>query len=1033
MKIVLDQLARIMEHSISDFPELEDTSNFEDMLTDNENNSVRSSNSNNSNHVEEQGREGEGEEVNCLDVTYIDADDQPMNYDGVEDDHQEEVDEYASARALKRNLTETFEKHAEATKKKSRKNPKKKDKLQQRHENRKRKEISSTQQGGVKAKIKAFEEKNVIIKPKNISTGSSQSNAHKLRFDHGQFNRPPTVPVPQKLAVQGLDNKNTPSDKSLLSVYLRVRPPIASEEAFEQNESACHNTVEVIPPSKRDENISKSVRTYPPLQSNAAKVVRGQHQLHSTSHNTDLIFGGTNDKKNSDGASKEVKGVKEFNFDQVFGMNSAQEEIFDNVAVPLVDGLFPIDDAKKIAGDKLVGKSALLFSYGITNAGKTFTIMGKESDETNISTKLEKSHGIIPRSIDRMLSKVKGMENHDFKYQLNLSYLEIYNENIYDLLPEEKKISDTKRLHHGPGTFPTEQSSLRIRESKSGRIHVRGLAKHQITTLAQGLELVAKAKSRRRTSSNSINNDSSRSHSICQFELVALPPSINEENEVDAASVGTASSKGYSTDDDNSVQSKKKRKRNSVTFWIVDLAGSERSKRTGVFSRSVRQKEAALINSSLMKLMRCLQTLRYNQSTSHSASVVPFRESKLTHLFMDHLTGKAASRTSMIVNINPSIADFDETQHVLSYATVAKSIRISESDYNRKRQAIQIAGSGVVKKTKNDSGKSPPRKIAKIVKKLSPRSALARMRDQQRNNKLKQKQSTESLKTDNPKDGNLKTKRLLKVRVGKNKQLDSEIEKLQKSLAESEAETKRYQSETIALREKLVKCEADIRREIFEETEVYHKCIHEQHNEIVNRLKQQIAAASNVPTMSAMKVKRDKADIMIDELMDKVDECEEEMARMTESHEAEIVALKNTHSTELVEKDKEIAALQAAFKEAEEEHRNEIFTLKAELAKKSALIHELEEDKNEQSVGDLGVSFTQDGGGFLEKDKENMTAPSPRLRRLPRQRCSEVACANISPPNEKVSSSTKKQRKGLSNIRSPFKQRNTKETVTRIK
>lgn len=1017
-----------MEHSISDFPELEDTSNFEEMLTDNDNSSVRSSTFDNNTQMDDE--EPEGEEDNCLDVTYIHVDDQPMNYDGVEDDHQEEVDDYASARALKRNLTETFEKHAEVAKKKSRKNLKKKDKSHHQYENKKSKGIASSQQGGVKAKIKAFEEKNVIIKPKNSS--SSQSNNHKIRVDHSQFDRPPTAPVPQKLVVSGLENKNTSSEKSLLSVYLRVRPPIASEEAFVKDQSSSHNTVEVIPPKKREGNKSKSIRTYPPPQSNASKVVRGQHQLHSTSHNTDLIFNGTN-KNDCGGASNEVKGVKEFNFDQVFGIHSAQEEIFDNVAVPLVDGMFPSDDTKKIVGDILVGKSALLFSYGITNAGKTYTIMGKESDETNIATNLEESHGIIPRSIDRMLSKVKGMEKKDFKYHLNLSYLEIYNENIFDLLPKEKKISDTKRLHHGPGTFPIEQSSLRVRESKSGRIYARGLAKHQITSLAQGLELVAKAKSRRRTSSNSINNDSSRSHSICQFELVAVPTLINGDNDVDGASIGTASSKGYNTDDDSSVQSKKKSKKNSVTFWIVDLAGSERSKRTGVFSRSVRQKEAALINSSLMKLMRCLQTLRHNQSTSHSVSVVPFRESKLTHLFMDHLTGKAASRTSMIVNINPSIADFDETQHVLSYATVAKSIRISESDYNRKRQAIQITGIKIGKKTKNDAGKSPPRKIAKLVKKLSPRSALARIREQQRNNKLKQKQSTESMKTGKPKNCNMKTKRLVKVRVGKNKQIDSEIEKLQKSLAESEEERKRYESEAVALRDKLVKCEADIRREIFEETEVYHKCIHEQHNEIVSRLKQQITAASKAPSMSAIKVKRDQADTMIDELMDKVDECEEEMARITESHEAEVAALKDAHFAEIAEKDEEIETLQAALEETEEKHRNEITTLNAELAKRSALIQELEKVKNEKTEENSQDGFIDNEGDALENDKENKIAPSPRLRRLPRQRCSEVACANISPPNEKVSSSTKKQRKGLTNIRSPFKQRNTRETGTRVK
>jgi hypothetical protein len=206
------------------------------------------------------------------------------------------------------------------------------------------------------------------------------------------------------------------------------------------------------------------------------------------------------------------------------------------------------------------------------------------------------------------------------------------------------------------------------------------------------LELSQAAKEKRHTSSNNIHADSSRSHSICQFELYATRD-VNGSNEVniskeESSSIATDEAAGYGTDDDSimSITSKPK----TVRFWVVDLAGSERSKRTGVYSRSTMQKEASLINSSLMNLMTCLRTLKQNQSSNSSRSMVPFRDSKLTHLLMGHLTGYSASQTRMIVNVNPSVADFDETRLVLKYALDARSLRIETPVVSKKRKQNQM-------------------------------------------------------------------------------------------------------------------------------------------------------------------------------------------------------------------------------------------------------------------------------------------------------------------------------------------------------
>ena len=139
-------------------------------------------------------------------------------------------------------------------------------------------------------------------------------------------------------------------------------------------------------------------------------------------------------------------------------------------------------------------------------------------------------------------------------------------------------------------------------------------------------------------------------------------------------SIATDKASGYGIDNDSimSITSKP----TTVRFWVVDLAGIERSKRSGAFIRFTRQKEASLINLSLMNLSACLRALKQNQSSNSSRSMVPFHDSKLTHLIMGHLTGNSASRTRMIVNVNPYVADFDETHHVLAYAADARSIRI---------------------------------------------------------------------------------------------------------------------------------------------------------------------------------------------------------------------------------------------------------------------------------------------------------------------------------------------------------------------
>lgn len=894
--------------------------------------------------------------ITNMDITIIEDGDDFVSYNGMDDELTQDFN-VASTLTLKKNLHETFEKHA--------------------------KDVKGT--NSVKARIQAFENVNKENKMGSVMNPMNK-NSHKVRFEAPPA-KPPMVPV--------VKNSSEHENDSLLSVYLRVRPPSASAYASGlEGQEAVLNTIEII--SENDRAIDTRIRTYPPLKSNTSKSSRDPTYVSSSQPASD-------DPKALECA---VKGVKEFEFNQVFGPDTSQEDIYQTTAVPLVEGMFPRDDINRV-GDKILGQSALLFSYGITNAGKTFTIMGKERKPINGSkdaANVQEYDGIIPRAMEHILTKIdelnKRVTANRVKYSLTMSYLEIYNEDIYDLLPKSSPSAGSKFGRH-LGVFDNDRK-LQIRDLRNGNIHVKGLAKYKVSSLAQGLQLAQTAMSKRHTSSNNINSDSSRSHSICQFELIASP--VVQEKGDDNTSIATEASE-YCTDDDSVASSNTKPK--TVRFWVVDLAGSERSKRTGTFSRSTRQKEASLINSSLMNLMTCLRALKKNQSSNHTRTMVPFRDSKLTHLFMGHLTGLSASRTSMIVNVNPSVADFDETQHVLSYAVHARSVRIDQEEYNNKKKQIQGANANIIKKPTNDYNslknktKSPPRKIAKIAKKLSPRTALARRREM-----MAKKKDLKTKKASNDDEGSKDISEKPKMKMaGSKRKLEDEMKSLREELDAVRLKLTRFQKENVKLQKQLDTRETEIREELAEQYAEQIRFTNEKHEEIVQRLKQQLRSATQTPSRSAKKAKMDRADQIIEELMDKVEEGEEEMARMREEFQSRLEEV-------IDEKDCEIKALRARYANEIQSRDEEILRLQSEF-------------DDGQPPGDDSDNYSE--VSFEKEEKENLAEESldatstPGLKRLPRGRCSEVACANISPPTTHTGSDKKSLGKRLRSKASPFK------------
>lgn len=247
------------------------------------------------------------------------------------------------------------------------------------------------------------------------------------------------------------------------------------------------------------------------------------------------------------------------------------------------------------------GDSCVLFAYGITNAGKTHTIQGSNAEP-----------GILPRLVSYLLNDSEGRHVSE----LRLSMLEIYQEQIFDLLSKKK-------------------DKLNIRDA-NGRVEVPKLSTHHIATPEDAVKLMDLGQTKRCQAKTALNHESSRSHAMYSITMT------KKEDGKESVSV----------------------------FHIVDLAGAERANRTK--ATGFQMKEANNINMSLMQLWRCLNAMK---KKGESVDIIPFRESKLTHLLMPLLSRASVGGVSMIACVNPQPDDYDETITVLSNASLASKIR----------------------------------------------------------------------------------------------------------------------------------------------------------------------------------------------------------------------------------------------------------------------------------------------------------------------------------------------------------------------
>ncbi|KAL8840893.1 MAG: hypothetical protein Q9170_001157 [Blastenia crenularia] len=297
-----------------------------------------------------------------------------------------------------------------------------------------------------------------------------------------------------------------------------------------------------------------------------------------------------------------------FGFDRVFDENTSQEEVYEATTRNLLDSV-------------LDGYNATVFAYGATGCGKTHTITGTAQQPGVIVLTMQE---LFERIADRTDDKVT---------DVSLSYLEIYNETIRDLLV--------------PGG---SKQGLMLREDANQAVSVAGLSSHHPQSVQEVMDMIVRGNEYRTMSPTEANATSSRSHAVLQVNV------SQKDRNADVNEPHTM-----------------------ATLSIIDLAGSERASATK--NRGERLTEGANINKSLLALGSCINALCDPKKKNH----IPYRNSKLTRLLKFSLGGNC--KTVMIVCVSPSSQHFEETQNTLRYANRAKNIqtKVTRNVYNVNR------------------------------------------------------------------------------------------------------------------------------------------------------------------------------------------------------------------------------------------------------------------------------------------------------------------------------------------------------------
>ncbi|XP_044226576.1 kinesin-like protein KIF20A isoform X2 [Thunnus albacares] len=407
-----------------------------------------------------------------------------------------------------------------------------------------------------------------------------------------------------------------------------------------------------------------------------------------------LLLKAPKDSQNMRTAERGVtQSIHKFSFSKIFGPETTQQQFYEC-------------SMKKMVKDVLQGENRLLYTYGVTNSGKTYTIQGtgqeagllpralaslfrklqgrlyggmdlkpvmyqdvrhldpgevrveeirrnsllKEdenqtsrrggtttiwdsgigglSSTSNIATQLEDTDSVCLEPDSLSHSGGDDLEA-GVQFSIWVSFYEIYNEFLYDLLDA------------APSMQPRKRVTLRLSDDKQGNPYVKDLNWIQVRSAEEAWRILRAGRRNQSFASTHLNQNSSRSHSIFSIRVLHVRPEVNSGQTMHISEL-----------------------------TVCDLAGSERCKEQ---RNGERMKEANNINTSLLTLGRCIAALRHNQNNkSRPPQVVPFRDSKLTRVLQGFFCGRGTS--SMVVNINPCASIYDETLQALKFSAIATQL-----------------------------------------------------------------------------------------------------------------------------------------------------------------------------------------------------------------------------------------------------------------------------------------------------------------------------------------------------------------------
>lgn len=307
------------------------------------------------------------------------------------------------------------------------------------------------------------------------------------------------------------------------------------------------------------------------------------------------------------GASAVAAAAKKtYTFDHVFGPDASQADVYEGVVEPIVD-------------EVLQGYNCTVFAYGQTGTGKTHTMEGRRDVDAMqmAERRLPGNAGIIPRAVKQVFDHLRSITD---EHSVRVSHLELYNEQLTDLLEPEVMANDSLRMYEDPhkGTF------------------VQGLDDIVVRSEEDIFAILDKSAAKRRTAETLMNKYSSRSHSVFS---ITIHIKESTPDGADLLKVGKLN--------------------------LVDLAGSENVGRSGAVKG--RAREAGNINQSLLTLGRVITALVDRHPH------IPYRDSKLTRLLQESLGGR--NKTCVIATVTPGSSSVEETASTLDYAYRAKSIK----------------------------------------------------------------------------------------------------------------------------------------------------------------------------------------------------------------------------------------------------------------------------------------------------------------------------------------------------------------------